>query len=420
MVPNPVPTEPPRPAAAKLELEPAFDPGALPEATRALLRAEARFGPRGAPFRRTGLCRFGLEGTRPLVPVGPAEKAYWRLLTAVLLVPRTVLFVSTLLLLGALWTLAALALPRARAAAVVRITGKAGSRVLLFAAGFLWMDVARSADRGAFAPVVVSNHSSWADILIMCVLYMPGFVAKADVQKVPIIGFLADCMECLYVQRRGDRGAPSNFLGKAPSADPLVPPDSPKRGEAGPPAQRRRAGGGAGGGGPEPDEAAAGGGGRGSGTGDLVKRRLERAAADGGRTMSPLCVFPEGTTSNNVYLMPFRRGFALGGTAVRPVVIKYGTDPTRRVSPSYETLSGKQHLLLMLRSPYHTVRVEELPVMTPSAAEKADPALFAERVRSRIAEAGGFVKHASSLADKRDYQKALRDALKKVASSETK
>ena len=418
MVPNPVPTEPPRPAAAKPELEPAFDPGALPEATRALLRAEARFGPRGAPFRRTGLCRFGLEGTRPLVPVGPAEKAYWRLLTAVLLVPRTVLFVSTLLLLGALWTLAALALPRARAAAVVRITGKAGSRVLLFAAGFLWVDVARSADRGAFAPVVVSNHSSWADILIMCVLYMPGFVAKADVQKVPIIGFLADCMECLYVQRRGDRGAPSNFLGKAPSADPLVPPDSPKRGEAGSPAQRRRAGGGAGGGGPEPGEA--GGEGRGSGTGDLVKRRLERAAADGGRTMSPLCVFPEGTTSNNVYLMPFRRGFALGGTAVRPVVIKYGTDPTRRVSPSYETLSGKQHLLLMLRSPYHTVRVEELPVMTPSAAEKADPALFAERVRSRIAEAGGFVKHTSSLADKRDYQKALRDALKKVASSETK
>ncbi len=37
----------------------------------------------------------------------------------------------------------------------------------------------------------------------------------------------------------------------------------------------------------------------------------------------PMMLFPEGTTTNNKYLMPFKRGAFVAGVPVQPLVLKY-------------------------------------------------------------------------------------------------
>ena len=53
--------------------------------------------------------------------------------------------------------------------------------------------------------VVVSNHSSWVDILyFMTQGKMPNFLAKEEVSNYLIIGFIAKILQCLFVNRFKD------------------------------------------------------------------------------------------------------------------------------------------------------------------------------------------------------------------------
>ena len=47
----------------------------------------------------------------------------------------------------------------------------------------------------------VSNHVSWADIPVLGGLVRAAFVAKADVEQIKIVGWLADLSRTLYVER---------------------------------------------------------------------------------------------------------------------------------------------------------------------------------------------------------------------------
>lgn len=47
----------------------------------------------------------------------------------------------------------------------------------------------------------VSNHVSWADIPVLGSLVQAAFVAKADVEQIKIVGWLADLARTLYVER---------------------------------------------------------------------------------------------------------------------------------------------------------------------------------------------------------------------------
>ena len=55
--------------------------------------------------------------------------------------------------------------------------------------------------------MLVSNHISWVDILALHAICHCRFVAKADVQRWPIIGTLATGAGTLYVQRESRRDA---------------------------------------------------------------------------------------------------------------------------------------------------------------------------------------------------------------------
>lgn len=49
---------------------------------------------------------------------------------------------------------------------------------------------------------------------------------------------------------------------------------------------------------------------------------------------------------------------------------------------SWEAISIQRHMFLALANPTHSLTVYELPVYVPSAAERADPKLYAANVRA--------------------------------------
>lgn len=57
---------------------------------------------------------------------------------------------------------------------------------------------------------------------------------------------------------------------------------------------------------------------------DAVRRRMDDAAAGRLPGARPLLLFPEGTTTNGRYLLPFKTGAFLAGQPLQPVVIRYG------------------------------------------------------------------------------------------------
>ncbi|KAK9839499.1 hypothetical protein WJX81_005850 [Elliptochloris bilobata] len=132
-------------------------------------------------------------------------------------------------------------------------------------------------------------------------LYFPSFVARRGTEDIPLIGLVSTKMQCLYVDRE--------------TANEAV-----------------------------------------QGVGAQVKARMQRAdqrqrnstSRTGGER--PMLLFPEGTTTNGRYLLPFKKGAFLAGLPLQPVVLRYGEG--------------------------------SLPVYAPSEAEAADPVLYARNMRA--------------------------------------
>ncbi len=114
--------------------------------------------------------------------------------------------------------------------------------------------------------LILANHTSWLDILILGGAIGARFVSKAEIENVPLIGWLANQNRTLYIDRA-------------------------ERGDA---------------------------------HGQV--RRIAGALA----APQPLAIFPEGTTSNGRTLLPFRSTLLHAvappppGASVRPIAIDYG------------------------------------------------------------------------------------------------
>lgn len=113
--------------------------------------------------------------------------------------------------------------------------------------------------------LVLANHTSWLDILILAGATGTRFVSKAEIERLPLIGWLSDQNHTLYI----DRAERSDSHGQV--------------------------------------------------------RRIAEALGDG----QPLAIFPEGTTSNGRALLPFRSTLLHAvappppGASVRPVAVDY-------------------------------------------------------------------------------------------------
>lgn len=133
--------------------------------------------------------------------------------------------------------------------------------------------------------LLVANHLSWLDILVMHAARHCRFVSKADVRRWPLVGYLATGAGTLYIERERRRDAMR------------------------------------------------------------VVRVMTQALQDG----DVLAVFPEGTTTDGTHLLPFHANLIQAAIAaqapVQPVALRFADRATGAVArgPSYigdETLVG--------------------------------------------------------------------------------
>ncbi|KAI3464992.1 hypothetical protein Pfo_021655 [Paulownia fortunei] len=194
---------------------------------------------------------------------------------------------------------------------------------------------------------IISNHVSYLDILYHMSTSFPSFVAKRSVAKLPLVGLISKCLGCVYVQRELKS---SDFKGVS----------------------------------------------------GVVNERIREAHQN--KFAPKMMLFPEGTTTNGDYLLPFKTGAFLAKAPVLPVILRY---PYQRFSPAWDSISGVRHVILLLSQFVNYIEVTRLPVYHPSEQEKEDPKLYAENVRKLMAREGNLILSDIGLAEKRVYHSAL-------------
>jgi len=312
---------------------------------------------RFAPFVRED-CIYGDMGKGPL-PLLETIRLY---VLGLLLIPVRLLLAISLLLVFWLNLKVVHWVPAWNRCGGATAVGRGLTRVNLAVLGFVCISRHRIGSQevtpdDAHPVLIVSNHVSWVDIVLHFYLYFPAsFIIKAGVWKIPIIGDIGKHIKCIGVVRENK--------------------SSQDRGVS-----------------------------------DVITARLkEEHAKESPEQRHAVLVFPEGTTTNGKFLLPFKTGCFLGGVPVKPVVFKY---KTRRMSPAWESMNGMRHVMLMLAQPLHTVAVYELPTYYPSEAEKADPKLYAANVCAYMRLQGMLEGTTATLADKRDYHLSLETKAKR-------
>jgi len=194
---------------------------------------------------------------------------------------------------------------------------------------------------------IVSNHVSYIDILYHMSSFFPSFVAKRSVAKLPLVGLISKCLGCVYVQRESKS---SDFKGVS----------------------------------------------------GVVTERIKEAHQNKSAPM--MMLFPEGTTTNGDYLLPFKTGAFLPKAPVLPVILRY---PYRRFSPAWDSISGVRHVIFLLCQFVNHLEVIQLPIYHPSEQEKDDPKLYANNLRRLMASEGNLIVSDIGLPEKRIYHAAL-------------
>lgn len=311
------------------------------------MESDSRFD----PFRRRDAAMRGYELVKTVV-------------MSVLVVPRALWMVLWLALYMLLGRIASWGLPPHLQADVYRVwwrrtilsPGPFMCRLAMLGSLGCWVrvrgDPSRRTPDGRLASIIVSNHVAYIDILAYLSTTTDvavGFVAKAAIFSLPLIGPTARVWRCISVDRAK--------AGRA--AGPSV-------------------------------------------TDQLVQRSLESDA-------NPIVVFPEGTTSSGDYLLKFKRGAFVPGTPVKMAVLRY---PFQQFNPAFDSMTGPQHIFRFLTQFVNYCELEWLPVYVPNEAEKADPQLYANNVRAAMAKASGLELRDVDLQDKQDYLGIIRGSSK--------
>ncbi len=177
------------------------------------------------------------------------------------------------------------------------------------------------------ASMLVANHVSWLDILVIHALCPQArFVSKADVRHWPLLGWLVGAVGTLFIERERKRDA----------------------------------------------------------------LRVVHQVAEALRLGHKVAVFPEGTTGNGVQLLPFHANLLQAAVAtatpIQPLALSY-TEPGHAVSPAVTWLGATtllHSLWAIACADGLAVRVVLLPALSSAHADRR---ALASRLREQIAQA---------------------------------
>jgi 1-acyl-sn-glycerol-3-phosphate acyltransferase len=212
-------------------------------------------------------------------------------------------------------------------------------------------------DNETIPATYIVNHTSWIDIILMGSITPPGFISRIDVKYYPIVGYIATCLGCIFVDRD----------------------DKQNRGSV------------------------------------ITKVLDKQNSIISGEDTSKLLIFPEGTTSNTTGIMPFKQGAFLSSLPIKPYVIKF--DPINRISLAMSVIEMLVHYFIVLCTPIHYIELISLPVFVPneylynqSKYSKLDLKwkVYAETMRDIMCKASGLKAIEGSYEMKVEYLDFLR------------
>lgn len=115
-----------------------------------------------------------------------------------------------------------------------------------------------------------------------------------------------------------------------------------------------------------------------------------------------LCIYPEGTTTNQTMLLPFRHGAFVPGKPVSMMSIQYDCRFVDRSDASASMVVAQLRQLLGL---YYTITITYFGDYVPDIREASDAALYAENVRRYYSHALGWPLAPYSYRDKYYFQR---------------
>jgi len=201
------------------------------------------------------------------------------------------------------------------------------------------------------APIVISNHVSWIDILIhMASDNSPSFLAKKAVGSMPLVGPIARGIQCIFVEResKDERG---NVVAE-------------------------------------------------------LKERVEKVAANP-VNIPPVLIFPEGTTTNGEYLISFKKGAFINFSPVKIYGIQY---TNKNFSPAFDTLGMGNGLLFTLLQLNNSVTFSDFGTFDPeylNLKEEDDWKIYARKVKNVMLKALDLKNSEQGYTDNVVYSKAI-------------
>ena len=155
------------------------------------------------------------------------------------------------------------------------------------------------------------------------------------------------------------------------------------------------------------------------------QKRIENADEN----IPPLCIFPEGTCNNGLYLAKFRRGPFTSECAIQPYITNYEWS---LVNLGYDCMLAKDNIIMALSQfSMHRVTIDWYPPFQPNEYlfteyRKQIPdghklerwEVYAHAVRDLMAEIGGLGMSDQSMRDKFNYQKYMLRLTDSVTLSE--
>ena len=212
-------------------------------------------------------------------------------------------------------------------------------------------------DKPKYYASSISNHSAWTDLFIM--LIRSGgvsFVSKAAIKKVFLFGKVGMALNTIFFDR----------VGSKEEKDKIV---------------------------------------------DEITSRQKAIFENKGEGVN-LHIFPEGATTNNSHLIPFKKGVFSALLPVRPIVVKYSSS---YFNPAHDVMPMHIHFVVLLSQLFNKIEVIQLPVFAPNdylfkthkKTDQEDWQVYAEAVRQCMSDVSGLPTSETTLQKKIECKSML-------------